>query len=318
MTTLGPRTESDPPLLPVDLAVVLVVAAVSLILVVVPWEFSPVLPVVVGALVVFVTPGYALVAAMFPGGVGRWSPDEKHRLDGIERLVLGAGLSLATVGLMGLALGLTVGLDPLVVVGATSGFTVAATAAAVVRRHRLPPTERYRVGPTLAGVRSRVAIVRSQPLDRANLIVVIVAVSTLVAAAGIGYTMTQRPAGETFTEFALLSENAEGDLVADGYPTEFTRGESKPLVVMLENHERRTQPYTVVVVLEGEERDRIDEFSVGPLAAGETATVERQVEPSKTGESLRLSFLLYRGDAPSAPSVENAYREVHLRVDVTA
>lgn len=331
MTTPEGSDESGPSAASADLAAVLGVVALSLAFVAIPSVGSstlrpvvgvlsfPALRAVVGALVVFVAPGYALVAALFPAGAAEWAPDDGRRLDAVERLVLGTGLSLATVGLLGLTLGVTgVGLEPLVVVGTTSAFTVAATVVAVVRRHRLPPAERYRVVPSLAGVRSRLEAVRSHPLDRRNLVVFVVAASTVVAAGGIGYAMTQRPPGETFTEFAILTENAEGELVADGYPTEFTRGESKSLVVAVGNHEHRTRSYTVVVVLVGEETHRLDRFSVGPLAAGETATVKRQVTPTATGDSLKLSFLLYRGDAPADPSAESAYREVHLWVDVTA
>jgi uncharacterized membrane protein len=32
---------------------------------------------------------------------------------------------------------------------------------------------------------------------------------------------------------------------------------------------------------------------------------------------LRLAYLLYKGEAPPEPTVENAYREVHLWVNVT-
>ena len=36
------------------------------------------------------------------------------------------------------------------------------------------------------------------------------------------------------------------------------------------------------------------------------------------GENLRLTFLLYRGQAPQDTTVENAYRELHLWVNVSA
>jgi len=36
------------------------------------------------------------------------------------------------------------------------------------------------------------------------------------------------------------------------------------------------------------------------------------------GENMRLTFLLYRDSPPQNPSVDTAYREIHLRVNVTA
>jgi len=35
-----------------------------------------------------------------------------------------------------------------------------------------------------------------------------------------------------------------------------------------------------------------------------------------TGENLRVQYLLYRGDPPAEPTQENAYRSLHLWVDV--
>jgi uncharacterized membrane protein len=318
MTTPDGRGKTGASLVPADLVAVLAVAAVSFGTVVLSGEYPAPFRAVVGALAVFVVPGYALVAALFPAGSGQWTPGEKRRLDGAERLVLGTGLSLVAVALLGVALGLTVGLEPAVVVGSTSVLTVTATVVAVLRRRRLSPTERYRIAPTLTGIRSRVAAVRSRSLDRTDFIILVVALSTVVAGASIGYAMTQRPAGETPTEFAVLTENDDGELVADGYPTAFTRGESKPLVILVGNHERESRSYTVVVMLGGEGGRQLNEFRFSQLAAGGTATIEREITPSTVGESQRLSFLLYRGEPPSDPSVENAYREVHLWIDVTA
>ena len=42
------------------------------------------------------------------------------------------------------------------------------------------------------------------------------------------------------------------------------------------------------------------------------------VEPTMTGRDLRLLFTLWHGDAPDDASVETAYREAHLWVNVSA
>jgi uncharacterized membrane protein len=42
------------------------------------------------------------------------------------------------------------------------------------------------------------------------------------------------------------------------------------------------------------------------------------VTPTLTGQRLRLAYLLYRGSPPPDPTVENAYREVHLWINVSA
>jgi uncharacterized membrane protein len=65
------------------------------------------------------------------------------------------------------------------------------------------------------------------------------------------------------------------------------------------------------------ERESIDRFSTR-LAANETWTRQHTVSPSMTGERLRLVYLLYKNGLPAQPTTENAYRETHLWVNVTA
>lgn len=54
------------------------------------------------------------------------------------------------------------------------------------------------------------------------------------------------------------------------------------------------------------------------LADNETWTQQHSVAPTMTGERLRLTYLLYKGEAPPEPTVGGAYREVHLWVNVMA
>ena len=80
-------------------------------------------------MVLFV-PGYTLIAALFP---------KIGDLEGIERIALSFGLSIAVVPLMGLALNYTpwgIRLVPVVISVVT--FTIAMAAAAYWRRMNLP------------------------------------------------------------------------------------------------------------------------------------------------------------------------------------
>jgi hypothetical protein len=49
----------------------------------------------------------------------------------------------------------------------------------------------------------------------------------------------------------------------------------------------------------------------------ETWRLDHTVVPDRTGDDLQLQYLLYRGEAPARPSVDRAYRELHIWVDVT-
>ena len=101
----------------------------------------------------------------------------------------------------------------------------------------------------------------------------------------------------------------------------------RPLVVGVGNQEHEPVAYTVVVELQdvrvadntstvaGE--TELDRFGLR-LAHNETRQLDYTVEPTMTGTRLRLAFLLYRGGPPADPTVANAYREVHLWVNVSA
>ena len=80
-------------------------------------------------------PGYALIAALFI---------RKDDLDGIERIALSFGLSIAITPLLGLGLNYTpfgIRLTPILIV--LSVFTIALAIGARVRRSRIPEGDRF-------------------------------------------------------------------------------------------------------------------------------------------------------------------------------
>ena len=86
---------------PRDLALVIALTLACIMFVLIPpLNETPVRIILVLLLVLFL-PGYSLIAALFP---------RKNDLDGIERIALSFGLSIAVVPLLGLALNYTVSL----------------------------------------------------------------------------------------------------------------------------------------------------------------------------------------------------------------
>ena len=82
-------------------------------------------------------PGYALIATLFP---------RKDDLDGIERIALSFGLSIAISPLLGLGLNYTpfgIRLTPILIV--LSVFTISLAICAYVRRGRIPEEDRFGV-----------------------------------------------------------------------------------------------------------------------------------------------------------------------------
>lgn len=252
---------------------------------------------------------------------------DRSGIDGIERVALSFGLSIAIVPLIGLVLNFTPwGIRLIPVVTAVAGFTLICVAVAANRRWELPESERFTVPyrEWLAAVRGELF----EPDDRVDAaLTVLLVVSVLLAVGSVGYAVAVPPQGEQFTEFYLLTENPEGDLVADGYPETMERGETAELVVGIGNNEYETATYTVVVQLQTVEttnnsttvleRTELDRFEA-TVDHNETRHERHTLRPTRSGEDLRVQYLLYKSEPPAEPTGENAYRELHLWVDVTS
>lgn len=330
--------------MPTDLKAVLLYLVITNLVVFLPIVNETALRIVFGLPLVLFIPGYTFIAALFPEasskddatetaadaseGTGFESKTTPHSgIGGIERVALSFALSIAVVPLIGLILNFTPwGIRLLPILLALSGFILATTAVATRRRLELPENTRFVVPYQRWIDASRSELF--EPETRTDTVLnVLLVVSILLAGASVAYTVAVPNQGETFTEFYLLGEKENGELVTDDYPTNLTVGENTPLVVAIENHEHQTVEYTVVEklqrvqirnnstsVLEEQELSRFSTI-VGP---SETHHRNHTVTPKMTGERLRLVYLLYRGAPSSDLSVESAYREAHLWVNVSS
>jgi uncharacterized membrane protein len=129
--------------LPADLAAVIALVVLTLGVVFLPVVSETPLRIILGLPFVLFIPGYAFIAALFPeAGSGPVDSDadadddpEERGIDGIERVALSFGLSIAVVPLIGLVLNFTPwGIRLVPIMLAVSGFTLVATAIAAVRR----------------------------------------------------------------------------------------------------------------------------------------------------------------------------------------
>jgi len=321
--------------IPADLTAVLGLVALTCIAILTPGLKDTPLRILVGLPFVLFTPGYAFIGALFPEAS---DPSEttfeietsgfrsQSGIDGIERVALSFGTSIAIVPLLGLILNFTPwGIRLLPVLLTVSGFTVVATAIAAIRRWELPREDRFQVPYTSWLDSARTELFEPNTRTDTALNVLLVA-SVLLAAASVTYAVAVPKQGEAFTEFYVLTENETGDLVADDYPTEFTVGESKPLHVGIGNHEHRQLDYTVVVELQEvtvrnnttqmHAEQELQRFGAA-VDANRTWQQQLNVTPTMEGQRLRLAFLLYQDTPPAEPTVDNAYRELHLWVNVT-
>ena len=316
--------------LPADLVVVVALTALTVASTLVPVVNESAVRVLLGLVFVLFLPGYSFVAALFPEAGDPPKPDgegidEGRGIDWVERLALGFGMSVALVPLIGLALSFTpwgLGFAPIVL--SLSGFTVICVGVAAARRRTLSEGERFSVPWRVWVAAARREI--HDPDDRVDAAVnIALALSVVLALVTMGYAIASPQQGERFTEFYLVTEGDDGEYVAAGYPEEFVSGESQPLVAGIENREHETVEYSVVIQLQRVEadgnestvveREEVDRFGT-TLAHNESETIEHEVAPTMTGEDLRLTYLLYKGEPPSEPTRDNAYRSVHIWVDV--
>lgn len=324
--------------IPSDLTVVLVVVALAnFSFFVSGLDITP-LRIFVGLPFILFVPGYAVLAALFPeaGGASgfvsseRDSESESARgIGGIERMLLSLVLSVGISVLIGFTLNFTVwGIRLVPVAIGISAVTIVCTLIAAWRRSILPTDDRFTVTN-----QNWFAVVRSGVFDAdttgeriLNSLLVLAVLLTVLSA---GYAVTANgngSSGEQFTEFYLVTENTSGQW-ASNYPTQFTVGEPRSLTVGVTNHERRSQQYTILVQLQEISRRgntmmvhsnrTIDSLETRRLEPNTSWQHTHAVAPTMAGERLRLVYLLYRGDPPADPTARNAYRELHLWVNVS-
>lgn len=311
--------------LPVDLIGLAGFAIVSPF-VLVGWDpSSPVVRALFGLPLLVLAPGYAVVAAIYPHGEAPASPyGPAHSVDtltDVERVALALGMSVLCLPLIGLAVASVDSFAPATVVTMVSGFVVAVTVVATVRRMRLPVERRYRVGfvGRTTAVR-RWLVGDGSPLELT--VNVALAVAVVLAVSATGFALFAPLDGEQYTTLQLLTEDDSGDLVAADYPDEIEPGEAIDLTVAVDNQEGESVAYLLVIqeehveggeVVDREEHDRL-EFD---LADDSTGYAEPTIEPTAESGASRIVFLLFEADeVPDEPSSENAYRHTHVWTEI--
>ncbi|AGN02200.1 hypothetical protein L593_11275 [Salinarchaeum sp. Harcht-Bsk1] len=311
----------------VDIVIAWAVAATTFLAVVI--DAPQAIRVLFGGSALVVLPGYVLVAMLFPhrGSVaapGRLSsigaPD---RVNWRVRLALSFGLSLALLPLLGIVVSVSPwGFSDQTVAAAFLAFVVIGGLLAAIVRRRLPPEDRFRIPLDRWVGEVQAALWSGPPTKRALNALVLLSIGVALVAAGGVIAMPQ--GGQSFTDFAVLSENDDDELVAGGYPEELDADDPAPLVTAVENHEGDPTEYTVVVTMERRpaagsdaggdatasgETVELHRYSA-TVAPGQRWTQRHELRPALDGDRLRVHYYLYRGDAPTEPDASTAYRHL--------
>lgn len=325
------HTSSARDTLPGDLVAILILTAIVIISISAPVIRDTPLRVGVGLPFVLFVPGYIAIAILFPE---RYSDDEskttswRSPISPLERIAYSAGVSVVLVPVLVLPLGLeatpwSISLGP--AIGLVSAFVVGGTLLAAIRRRAVPEPHRFRVPYRRWATRGRGVFNPGSRRD--GVLTLVLAVSVLLAAGSVGYAVATPGEDEAFTQVTLIGD--DDDLSAEAYPTEIAANESVPLTLEIENHEQRTVEYSVVAVEQdldiGEDGDGLTitdqnelESGTTEIGNGDTETVEYDLEPTMTGEDIRLIFLVYIDDEPGELSTEAADRHVSVTLEIAA
>ena len=274
-------------------------------------------------------PGYAVLSALVPatdsgeGGSVTTSRLQAPGLAWFERCSLSIAASLGLLPITAITLSaigypLTSDVVALALLAVVSVFAF----VGLVRRLWLSNRKPY-APPFDRWLRElRAGVVDGDGID--TVLNVALALAVLLAMSGLAYGLAAPDRGESYTEAALLTPENDS-LVAGGYATTVPYGESIPLTLSVENQEGQPIEYTAVVVVErvrtdGEsadvlEREEVDRHSLS-VPDGATRTQGLDATPGIIGDRLRLSVLLFRGDAPDTPTAANADERLFLWIDV--
>ena len=306
---------------PIDMILCIVWTTILLPLLVIPMDST--IRIILGLPFLFFIPGYTLIFALFP------TKKENKGIDGIERIALSFGSSIAIVSLLGLILNFTpwqIRLEPILLL--LFFFVLSVGSIASYRWKTIPLEQRFILSFEVSPSTS------NNTLN--NTLTIILGISIIIAATLVIYVIVTPKTGETFTEFYILGPTAN---TAD-YPRSLNAEENTSIIIGLVNYENKIMNYTIEVWLinqtihfnESTQKNEtlyhqmwyIDTINV-ILASTD---IEKQLPQwelnysfsiNKTGE-FKLAFLLYITPVEkydfdkdfAKQKIESAYREVHL------
>ncbi|MFC2051581.1 DUF1616 domain-containing protein [Chloroflexota bacterium] len=294
-------------LLIIDILTVLLVLAILVI----PSSF---LRIALGLPFLLFFPGYVLVAALFA---------REKDIDGIEKIALSFGMSIAVTALIGLGLNYTpwgIRLEP--VLFTISAFIFILSGLAMLRQRQ------YGAFKLFTEHHLRLSGWEESPLNKALSIILAIAILSTVGV--LIYTVSSPKVGEHFTEFYILG--LEGKAI--DYPAKFTlranrvasvrygdaatavSGTTGRIILGIVNQEQQQTIYSVSIQIDGQpvnityNGQNVSRLNAIPLEQGEKWEGEIGFAPMHTGENQKVEFLLYKDGSTEA------YNSLHLWVNV--
>jgi len=272
--------------------ILLAVDILTLVLILIIVFFpNNVLRIIIGLPLVLFFPGFVLTTALFP---------RKSALEGIERIAVSIGVSIAVVALLGLILNYTPwGINLYSILVSMSVFIILVSIIAWLTQLRLIEEEK----PSLKISINAALLIGKSKLDR--ILTAVLVVIVLCAIVSLAYVIAMPKSGEQFTEFYVLGVDGN----ATTYPRDLTLGQQGNVLLGIVNHEEREIAYKIEVKIDDQTLDLLGPFS---LADEQTQEIPYSFTPQKSGNQQRVQFLLLK-DEPATDE-----QELHIWIDVAA
>jgi uncharacterized membrane protein len=259
--------------LPLDLITIIVLSLITIGAVFLLSEGN-IVRVLIGSIFLLFCPGYVLVSLLWP---------KRNELNGLERIALSLGLSIAIIIIVGLILNyIPWGLGLESILFSIFGFILVAALFAWFRRLKVPANERFDL--KLSGM------FQKGELSKVDMILTILIVSSLVVAVGaFAYVAVKPKEAERFTEFYILDQNR----TTNDYPRNLTVGENGTVIIGVVNHEGEEINYNVVVNLFNETEHKNDTWN---FTFALDNTEKREIDFTfkiATNGTYQLEFLLF-------------------------
>ena len=269
------------------IAVILLICLCILFVLVEPFN-TTLLRIPFSLVILLFLPGYALIAAMFP---------KMGEISGIERFTLSTGLSIVITVFDGFAISLTPYLfRPVPLILTLSAITLFLLILTVVTRALTPEDKRYFVD--YQGFIASLRADDEKMSDIERMLFIALIGSIIIASSMLIYAKITFE-GEAFSALYILGPDGK----AEGYQKNLYIGEPSTIAIGVENYENAATDYTLQVKL----GTGVLETRKITLAHKEKWIEDVAFVPDRTGDRLKLMFVLYKDDSP--------YRSVHLRVN---
>ncbi len=269
------------------IAVVILVGLCILFVLVEPFNETP-LRIPFSLILLLFLPGYALISAMFP---------KMGEISGIERFTLAIGLSIAIAVFDSFAISVTPYLfRPMPLILTLSAITLFLLLLTAIIRAFVPAGERYFVD--YQGFIESLRADDEKMSDIERMLFIALIGSIIIASSMLIYAKLTFE-DEEFSALYILGPDGK----AEGYQKNFYIGEPGTIAVGVENYEHAATDYTLQVKL----GTGVLETRKITLAHREKWLEDITFVPDRTGDRMKLEFVLYKDERP--------YRSVHLWVN---